>query len=166
MLNVPASTPHVKRTIRPLYAQHQATAWSGFLDPTWTRDKDIVPGMVMVRKEREVFAPYNGSNGVPFGLAALFVAPKMGIDEVTPTGTNLFTVWVGGNDSAFEILAPAFDVEADWEVPTDGSVVLLTGNADSQLTPTGATAANAIAELIDVPSTDKIVVRPLRPAAA
>ena len=164
MFTVPATNPSLKRTIRPLYAQHQATPWGGFLDPEWDKEFDILPGMVMARKEGEVFTPYTGAEGqVPFGLSALFVAPRLGVDEMTDTSSNLFTVWVGGADSAFEVLAPAFDTEADWTLPTDGSVVLLTGSATAKLTPAGATPANAVAELIDVPSPDKIVVRSFRP---
>lgn len=166
MFKVPVSNPAIKRTLRPLYAQHQATTWAGFLDPTWNRSFDILPGSVMTRLTKEVFAPYTGqANAKPFGLSAFFVAPVLGVDEVADTGQNLFTVWVGNADAEFEILAPAFDASGDWSLPTNGSVKLLTGNAQAKLTPTGATAANAIAELIDVIGTDKIVVRPVRPSA-
>lgn len=167
MFRVPLSNPALKRTLRPLYAQHQATTWAGFLDPAWNRAFDILPGTVMTRITKEVFAPYTGAAGqVPFGLSAFFVAPTLGVDEMTDTGSNLFTVWVGGPDSEFEILAPAFDVAADWTLPTNGSTKLLTGNNQGRLTPAGATAVNAIAELIDVPSTDKIIVRFRQPSPA
>jgi hypothetical protein len=167
MFTVPASNPSLKRTIRPLYAQHQATPWGGFLDPEWDKEFDILPGMVMARKGGEVFTPFTGEDDqVPFGLAALFVAPRLGVDEMTDASMNLFTVWVGGDDAAFEVLAPAFDQTADWTLPDDGSVTLLTGSSTAKLTTAGATAANAIAELIDVPSPDKIVVRPFRPTPA
>lgn len=160
MFKPPLANPSLKRTIRPLYAQHQATPWAGFLDPTWNKAFDILPGIVMARSTKEIFTPYTGAtNQKPFGLAALFVAPVLGIDEVSPTGTNLFTVWVGGQDSLFEILAPAFDNTADWTLPTNGSRKLLTGNSQGKLTPTGATATNSIAELIDVAGTDKITIR-------
>lgn len=164
MFRVPVSNPAIKRTIRPLYAQHQATTWAGFLDPNWNRAFDILPGSVMTRLTKEVFAPYTGQAGAkPFGLSCFFVAPVLGIDEVADTGQNLFSVWVGNDDAEFEILAPAFDATADWSLPTDGSIKLLTGNAQAKLTPASATAANAIAELVDVIGADKIVVRPFRP---
>ncbi|QGJ94877.1 hypothetical protein SEA_REDWATTLEHOG_14 [Gordonia phage RedWattleHog] len=164
MFMVPVSNPAIKRTIRPLYAQHQATTWAGFLDPNWDRSFDILPGCVMTRLSKEVFAPYTGqANAKPFGLSAFFMAPRLGVEEVTGTGQNLFTVWVGNDDAEFEILAPAFDTTADWTLPTNGSIKLLTGNSQAKLTPAGATVYNAIAELIDVVGTDKIVIRPFRP---
>jgi hypothetical protein len=178
MFRPTVANPAQKRTLRPIYAQHQATSYGGFLDPAWARTFDILPGTVMSRLTAEVFTPFTtGSSGTsvvgsgapvlpstnakPFGLSALFVAPNLGIDEVTATGTNLCTVWVGGPDAVFEILAPAFDLNANWAGlnPTDGGRVLLTANNVGLLTPTGATNFNAVAELVDVESTDVILVR-------
>ena len=170
MFTVPASNPHLKRTIRPLYAHHQATAWAGFLDPAYAGSPEIYPGTVMARinvdgKGGEVFTPYTGATGqVPFGLSAFFVSSKAGVDEVTDSGSNTFTVWVGDGTALFEVLAPAFDQEGGtWEVPADGSTVLLTGNDKGLLTTADATPQNAIAELIEVVGTSKITVRPFRP---
>lgn len=159
MFRPPLSNPALKRTIRPIYAQHQATPYGGFLDPAWDRSFDIYPGTVMVRLTKEIFRPYTGT-GRPFGLSALFCAPQLGVDEVTATGTNLFTVWTGGPDAVFEVLAPAFDPEADWTAAnvTDGGVRLLTGTTTGLLTPDGADNSNAVASLIDVESTNKILV--------
>lgn len=162
MFRPPISNPALKRTIRPIYAQHQATTYGGFLDPNWNRSFDIYPGTVMCRLTKETFTPYVGSgNQKPYGLSAFFVAPQLGVDECTATGTNLFTVWVGGEQAEFEILAPAFDATANWTSVnvTDGGMQLLTATNAGLLTPTGANNGNAIAELIDVPSTDKIVIR-------
>lgn len=150
---------HQKRTLRPLYAHTQATPYSGFLDASWDRSFDILPGTVMCRKQGENFVPYTGAAGqTPFGLSHLFVAPSKGIDEVREAGTSDIAVWVGGSDALFEILFEAVDQDATWTVPADGSRVKLTGNAQGKLTPTGATAANAIAELVDVVGSDKIIV--------
>ena len=165
MFMVPISNPHLKRTIRPLYAHHQATAWAGFLDPERDPSVEILPGTVMVRQTGEVFEPYDGTNGIPFGLSAFFASPTLGVDEVTDSGSNTFTVWVGDGTALFEVLAPAFDEEADWTLPTDGSIKLLTGNSDGLLTTAGATSANAIGELIEASAT-KITVRPFRPIPA
>lgn len=156
------SNPAQKRTLRPVYAQHQATSWGGFLDPAWGRTFDILPGTVMARSTAEVFTPYTGAAGQkPFGLSALFCAPTLGIDEVTATGTNLFTVWVGDSDAVFEVIAPAFDATANWSAanPTNGRRQLLTATSQGLLTPTGVNAGNAIAELLDVESTSVILVR-------
>jgi hypothetical protein len=160
MFRPPLSNPAQKRTLRPLYANHQATPWGGFLDPDLNVNFDILPGTVMQRLYGEVFAPYTGAAGtVPFGLSALFVAPNLGVNEVSSTGTGLFTVWVGGDQSVFEVLAPAFDTSAVWPTVTGPARRMLTANAQGRLTPTGVTSENAIAELIDIPSPDKIVIR-------
>lgn len=167
MFMVPISNPHLKRTIRPLYAHHQATTWAGFLDPDRDRTVEILPGTVMARKGKELFTPFTGAAGqVPFGLSAFFVSTTLGVDEVTDSGSNTFTVWVGDGTALFEVLAPAFDQEADWTESMDGTVTLLTGNDEGRLTTAGATAANAIAELIEVVSPSKITVRPFRPVPA
>lgn len=162
MFRPTVANPSQKRTLRPIYAQHQATSYGGFLDPAWDRSFDILPGTVMCRKTAEIFTPYVGSgNQKPFGLSALFVAPTLGIDEVTATGTNLFTVWTGAIDAVFEVISPAFDQTADWtgKNVVDGGRQLLTGNASGLLTPTGANNGNAVAELLDVESTDVILIR-------
>lgn len=161
MFYAPVSNPAIHRTIQPKYAQHQATTYGGFLDPNWDRSFDIYPGTVMCRLTQEIFTPFTGTgNQRPYGLSALFVAPQLGIDEVSATGTNLFTVWVGERQAQFEILAPGFDQTADWTSlnVTDGGQQLLTATDTGLLTPTGVTEANAIAELIDVESTDKILI--------
>jgi hypothetical protein len=160
MFRPPLSNPAQKRTLRPLYANYQATPWGGFLDPDLDVNFDILPGTVMQRLYGEVFAPYTGAAGTaPFGLSALFVAPNLGVNEVSSTGTGLFTVWVGGDQAVFEVLAPAFDVNATWPTVTGPGRRMLTANAQGRLTPAGVTSENAIAELIDIPSPDKIVIR-------
>jgi hypothetical protein len=160
MFRPPLSNPAQKRTLRPLYAQHQATPWGGFLDPDLNVSFDILPGTVMQRLYGEVFAPYTGAAGTtPFGLSALFVAPSLGVNEVSSSGTGLFTVWVGGGQAVFEVLAPAFDTTATWPTKTGPGRYMLTANSKGRLTPAGVTSENAIAELIDIPSPDKIVIR-------
>lgn len=170
MFRPTVANPAQKRTLRPIYAQHQATSYGGFLDPAWGRSFDILPGTVMSRLTAEVFTPFTTSAGTavlpsanaqPFGLSALFCAPTLGIDEVTATGTNLFTVWTGGIDAVYEVIAPAFDTTANWvgANPTDGGRQLLTANASGLLTPVGANNHNAVAELLDVESTDVILIR-------
>lgn len=175
MYYVPIDQVSQKRTIRPMYAQHQATSYAGYLDPNWNRAYDIYPGMVMALNGPEQFTLFTGaSNQMPFGLGALFVAPKLGIDEVRYTGANLFTTWVGGDDATFEVLAPAFDPNANWTYPTTGQRVMLTATTSANtagpglLTPlaTGSTGsgesnigAYPIAELLSVTGTSKIYVR-------
>jgi len=166
MLRVPLSNPNLKRTLRPLYANHQATPWGGFLDPDYdpATDGEIYPGTCLKRVYGEVFTIHDGSGPI-HGLSALFVAPSLGVNEMTASGTNLFTVWTGGPDAVFEILAPAFDVDAAWEAPgpDNPGVVYLHSNADGLLTLGGA--AKDGVELIDVISENKIVVRVLLPGS-
>lgn len=136
-----------KRTLRPLYAQHQATPYGGFLSPNWTRAVDIYPGMVMAKLAGEVFtlAGTAAGGGVlpaastttfaagtirSFGLSALFCAPTLGVDDTQyphDAGLNVFTVWQGGPGNAFEILAPAFAASQAWSetASSDGSVIAL-----------------------------------------
>jgi hypothetical protein len=174
MLRVTLSNPAQKRTLLPKYAQTQATAYSGFLDPAWPRTYDIYPGSVMARENDEVFTLFTGATGqVPFGLSSLFVAPQLGIDEVLATGGNEFTVWTIEPQGEFEVLAPAFDQNANWATAatSHGGICLLTGTTASVtlsngfvqppgvLTPTGANNANSIAELISVETTSKILIR-------
>lgn len=162
MFYAPINNPALKRTIRPIYAQHQATTYAGFLDPNWNRSFDIFPGTVMCRLTKEIFTPFVGSgNQKPYGLSAFFLSPQLGVDEISATGTNLYTVWVGGEQAEFEILAPGFDQTANWTAAnvTDGGYQLLTATNQGLLTPTGADNHNSIAELIDVESTDKILIR-------
>jgi hypothetical protein len=171
MLKVTADNVEQKRTIRMLYAQHQATPYACFLDPAWARTVDILPGMVMTKLDGEKVTLF-GVGGTPanhtvFGLSALFVAPVLGIDEVRPTGTNHFGVWVGDNQSVFEVLAPAFDTSASWTNAVDGSRqplrVTLAGHAQGpgKLTTAAAGAnvsAAVAAHLIQAVSSSKIIV--------
>lgn len=171
MLRVTINNTAQQRTLVPKYAQTQATAHSGFLDENWLRLHDIYPGSVMKRLHDEVFTLWDGV-GEPFGLSSLFVAPKLGMDEVLNTGGNEFTVWTFAPNALFEVLAPAFDQTADWVAasPQHGGVTLLTGTTSAVtlgsgliqppgvLTPTGANNENSIVELISVESNSKIVV--------
>lgn len=160
MLKVPADNPALHRTCKGLYTYTQATPWSCFLDPDWDKAYDIYPGSVMMRIGADLVTPYvPGTGRKPFGLSTLFVAPQLGVSEVTDASLNAFACWVGESQALFEIHAPAFDADADWEVDTAGGQVMLTANNKSLLTPTGVTEYNAIAELIEVRSPDKIIVR-------
>ena len=126
-----------KRTLRPLYAQSQATPYAGFLSTSWTKAVDIDPGMVMAKLAGENFTLAGTASGggvLPttgliraFGLSALFVAPTLGVDETTASGLNVFTVWQGGPDATFEILAPAFATTQSWSetASSTGAVVML-----------------------------------------
>lgn len=151
MLRVSLSTIATQRTIRPQYADHQATPYGVLLDTAWNRATDIYPGMVMCKTAGENVTLYRGTgNQRPWALSALFIAPVLGIDEVALSNTNNMTVWRGDRDAVFDILAPAFDTLAPsgWVQATDGSrqplgVTTATNNwsaAPGLLTPWSATA--------------------------
>lgn len=166
MLRVSLANNYVKRTIRPLYAIHQATPKSVYLDAAWDRSVAIYPGMVMCRTSGENVTLFGASPlNVAYGLAGLYVGGD-GIDEPRDVGLNVFDVWVMDRDAEFEILAPAFDPGVTFTDPGDGTEVLLTaltGTAQrGKLTTTGANAGNAIARLLKVNSATKITIGGLR----
>lgn len=172
---VPISNVSQKRTIRPLYAQHQATPYGGFLSTSWTKAVDIYPGMVMSKLSGENFTlcgtasgggvlPDTTTGAKPFGLSDLFVAPTLGVDETVLSGLNVFTVWVGGPDAVFEILAPAFAetvASVSWSNPATGVVFPLGvtnashTNGPGKLAPVGATNVvdTVVAHLIEYTTT-------------
>lgn len=167
MLKVTLDNVGQERTIRPLYANHQATPWGCLLDPAWDRSSEIYPGMVMSKLDGEKATLASSNTTKVWGLSALFVAPVLGIDEVRSSGSNLFAVWVGDNQAVFEILAPAFDTSASWVQPTDGSKTplrfTLAGHAQGPGKLTTAAASGTVstevaAHLINVVGTKKIIV--------
>lgn len=162
MLRTTLDKAYIKRTIRPLYGWTQATPKSCFLDPNWDRSVDIWPGMAMMKTSGENYTLLNGT-GVPAGLCGLYIGGD-GIDEVLEQGINALAVWVLGPDAEFEILAPAFDTEATWTDPGNGTDLLVhastTGANRGKLVPAGASnaSANPVARLIKVNSATKITI--------
>lgn len=153
----------IKRTIKPLYAYSQATP-QGFVLAASEASKSVLPGTVLC----------NVGNGevkvaettlVPTGLSAHFAGVnEFGIDEVGDSGIDSIGVWVGGKDSQFEILAPAFDTEADWAAAKTAlaagtAEVLLAPNADGLLTvATDEAAEQCLCKLVDVTVGSSITV--------
>lgn len=143
MIRVPIDNVGLTRTIKPEYP---GLPWGVQLHPEWDKSIDIVPGTVMARIDGETVAPYGQkfgtvtdvANQVPFGLAALFCAPKLGVDETK--ASNDFTVWVGDSESVFRVLKGAYDETATWTLPGDGSKTFVYANADAQLTTVAAGA--------------------------
>ena len=162
---------YLKRTIRPLYDNTQATPQSKFLDPAWDNSVDIYPGMAVMKTAGDNVTLLNGT-GVPFGLAGIFEAPTLGITEVTNQGINAFPVWVLGPDAEFQILAPAFDTEVAWTDPGDGTILLVhaytSGPKRGQLCPAGTAGASSapVARLIAVDSASSIRIGGLQARTA
>lgn len=169
MIRTTLARAHIKRTIRPLYAFTQSTPKGGVLDSTYDRDTDvrIFPGMVMMKTSGNAYTVIDDT-GVPAGLSALYVGGD-GIDELLETGTDDFTVWVMDPSAEFEVLAPAFDTDADWTDPGDGTDLLVYGQTagakQGRLVPAGTAGAstNPVGRLIEMVSPTKIVVGGLMP---
>lgn len=163
MLRTPLALSYLKRTLRPLYANTQATPQSMFLDPAWDRSVDIYPGMALMKTSGQNVTLLNAT-GIPWGLSAFFEAPVLGITEITNQGVNAVAVWVLGPDSEFEVLAPAFDTAATWTDPGDGTIVLVSAYTSTakrgQLCPAGTanSATVPIARLVAISSATKIVI--------
>jgi len=167
MLRTTLAGNYIKRTIRPLYANTQATPKAVLLDPAWDNSVDIYPGMAMMKTTGDNVTVINAT-GVPYGLADLFEAPTLGITEVTNQGINAFAVWVLAPDAEFQVLAPAFDSTVAWTDPGDGTIVLVSayvsGAKRGQLCPAGTALAAAvpIARLVAVNSASSITVAGLQ----
>jgi hypothetical protein len=163
MLRTPLAQAYIKRTIRPNYAWTQATPKSVFVDPAWNRSVDIFPGMALMKTTGENVTLLDGT-GHPYGLAAFYMAPVYGIDEITEQGINAAAVWVLGPDAEFEILDPAFDSTLSWVEPVNGTLSLVyastAGANRGKLVPSGATNASTrpVARLLKVVSSTKIIV--------
>lgn len=135
-----------------------------YIDPAWTRTVDIYPGMCLMKTVGENVTLVDGT-GDPAGLAAFFMAPTLGIDEITEQGINVAAMWVLGPDAEFEVLAPAFnDSLSTWVEPTDGTTLLVhayaSGANRGRLCPAGTSLATTkpIARLIKVNSSTKITI--------
>lgn len=138
MLRTPMNLNYMKRTIRPLYANTQATPKACLLDSSMLPPPvDIYPGMVMMRigQGGTGGTPRDGNlvslfaaGGNAYGLADFFEAPALGIRQISDSGVNACAVWVLGPDSEFVVNAPAFDA-------TDPNF----GNAALNAVTTGAT---------------------------
>lgn len=179
------SNQYKKRPLRALYAQTQATPYSGTIH-TSLRNTDgsfraplatdtlpiarsaaaaldqggLMPGTVMVKSAGESFVVHNGVAGVrAFGLLANFVGGQ--IDEIGDE--NSIAVW-RGPDSVWELLKPAFDdtgLAAAYATASNGGTSVPLYAQPSGLlggtVPASATEVDIIARLIEYTPT-KIIV--------
>jgi hypothetical protein len=153
MYRVSLDNVSAQRTCSPLHEKHQATPYATFLDADETAD--IYSGMVMARSGEDVVSLAAGGTTIPFGLAAL--DRNAVINDMEGQTSVPFAVWIGGPDAFFEIMAPAFDSGQTYAVPTDGTQQLLYSNTDGELSSVASGAP--VAELIEVVSSSKIIVR-------
>lgn len=166
MLKVPQSLSYIKRSLRPQYANTQATPKGVLLDPAWS-GVDIYPGMAMVKQAGQQVTLAAATTDRVYGLANFYQAPVLGITEITDQGINATSVWVLGPDSEFAVDSPAFDASLTWTDPgAAGQPTLVSaytsaaGAKQGQLCPAGT--ANSLtlpfARLLQVVSPTTIVI--------
>lgn len=151
-----------KRTVRPLYAWHQATPYACFLDTAAVAAATVVyPGQVATKTTGEQMGVANATT-IPFGIFANFIHGDM--DEIG-SGTEI-GVWRGGPDATFEILAGPSSTETPlapavvWTAlnATAGGVTIFS-DANGRLTNVGTPGTNPrVARLVEAVSNAKIVV--------
>jgi hypothetical protein len=153
VLRTPLNLNYQKRTIRPLYANTQATPKAMFLDPAWNFAVDIFPGMVMDRVTavagNVVTLHASATAGAVVGLADFFEAPTFGIRQITDSGINACAVWVLGPDAEFVVLSPAFDTALTY---TRGQLLYgtATGAKQGALTNVSTTNGDPVAKVLDI----------------
>ena len=153
MLRTPLNLNYQKRTIRPLYANTQATPKAMFLDPAWNFAVDIYPGMVVDKvvgvAGNVITLHATGSAAQAVGLADFFEAPTLGIRQITDSGINACAVWVLGPDAEFVVLSPAFDTSLTY---TRGQLLYgtATGARQGQLTNVLTANGDPVAKVLDI----------------
>ncbi len=185
MFRTQLATNYLKRTVRPLYGWTQATPKSGYLDPAWTRSVAIYPGYVLTKTVGNNYtligsAPTETATGQqPAGLVGQWIGGA-GIDELLESGVNALSVWVLGPDAEFELLAPAFDnLYSNWAAADSGEGVdtlvyaVTSGSSQGQVCLSSASGAgigsvstNPVARLVQVESTNSIIIAGLRSGAS
>lgn len=175
------SNKYQKRTCRPLYAQTQATPYAATLytksdgtagfrsaagalqlpsgTETVTGSGTLYPGIVMARLKgsEQVTVATGGTGEQPFGLLANFVGGDLDEGFSGDSLQNSVGVW-RGQDSVFEILAPAF--ASGVVLASDGTTgqTLLYPDTKGRLTTNTSTAGVAVARLIEVVGSSRIIV--------
>lgn len=171
MLRTPLDKAHIKRTLRERYSHSATTPASFDLDPDWDKSVDIYPGMAAMLNSTAASGAASevtllDATGRPFGLFGVYIAPGYGIDEQADAGVQAVPVWRLTEGAEFEVLAPAFDDQATWTFPTDGTALLVhaytgaSASARGVLCPAGATGASTkpIARAVERPSSDVLVI--------
>lgn len=175
------SNKYQKRTCRPLYANTQATPYAASLyvksdgsagfratdgklqlpsnTETVTGSGTLYPGIVMARlKGTEQVTVATGVSGEqPFGLLANFIGGDLDEGFSGDSLQNSVGVW-RGPDSVFEVLAPAFAPGTTLSPDGTSATTLLYPDSKGRLTTTASTANVAVARLVEVVSSSRIIV--------
>jgi hypothetical protein len=148
------SLVHVKRTLQPLYAHHQATPYAAFLDAAVSEATVIYPGMVASKTTGEAMTVCNATL-IPFGLFANFINGDL--DEIGDASE--IGVWLGGPDAVFEVTDDALAAVSWTSLNATAGGVLLFSDANGKLTNAETGSQYPVARLIEAPSNTKIVVQ-------
>lgn len=131
--------PLAFRTLKPLYEHRQGTAFGPvFLNTSFSLSGGdyIYPGMVAagpVADNPLRVKVATDSDDTFFGLFTHNCNTQ--IDELN-SGALRTSVWYGIG-SCWRIFQPAYDTDATWAVPSDGTSELLTWTSVGKLTPSG-----------------------------
>lgn len=142
------SRVHQKRTIRPLYAWHQATPYACFLDDAAVGTTVVYPGMVATKTTGEMMKVAAAAD-VPFGLFNNFINGEM--DELHDD--TAISVWRGGPDATFEVLAGP----TSSETPLDSAVTWTSHNATAGGVPLYKEANGRLTTTVSGPITARLV---------
>jgi len=166
------SQAHALRTLRPLYAQHQATSYAAYLSSTladgvtaFVRGSGSTPGTggqgpIMAGQVAEwaavgetVHVSVGGTTFAPAGLFGL----NVGGDYDDLFGMNEIAVWYGPG-STWEVLSPVFNSNITAADEATGADRLLYADANGKLNDTAVSSGPAVARLLDWVSASKINV--------
>lgn len=140
-----------------------AIEFAGHLDWDKAANKpDILPGMVVKNLGNGELALYDGT-GTPFGLAAIFVAPKYGkrgINQLDESGN--FTAIVGNTNTTVRVFNDALAADFVRTFPADGTIVPVYANAEGKLTTT-AGDSGVVGALMEFDN-DSVVIQLHAPA--
>jgi hypothetical protein len=157
--NFSASRVGQKRTIRPLYAWHSSVPYACFLDTTAVGTKVLYPGQVAVKTTGEQMDVATSTSDVPFGLFNNFINGAM--DDLN--GGTEISVWVGGRDSVFEVLAGPSSTETPLASTVTWTSLNATRGGVALASDTSGRLTNAggvqVARLIEAVSNTKIIVQ-------
>jgi hypothetical protein len=132
---------HWEETIKTRFSVEAAVPQPYPVDKSET----FIGGQVVGLRNGLMTASTNTNGVTAMGLCALTINPSV----LFGRNDGWAAMWIGGKDSEFDILTGAHAVTLN-AMPTDGTLPLLTQNANGLLTNTGATAANAVATLKNI----------------
>lgn len=164
MFRVSLANAFAKRTLRPLLEKHQATPVAGTLGSTAVTARTTYSGMVAALDTDGTFKL--GTNGlVAYGLFALDHNATIDDLDGQPSDLAPFAIWQGGPDAYFRIDSPAFNTGGVIAVgafmyPDSAGKLAISGQSSA------TNAESPAAQIVEVVSATRLVIRVLLPTAA